>query len=27
MASWGFGELNNLGNGIMGWDGEITNNW
>jgi len=26
MASWGFSELNNLGNGIIGWDGEITNN-
>lgn len=25
MASWGFKELNNLGNGIIGWDGEISN--
>lgn len=26
MASWGFKELNNLSDGILGWDGEISMN-
>lgn len=27
MATWGFGELNNLANGIMGWDGDVESNY
>lgn len=26
MASWGFSGLNNLSDGILGWDGEISMN-
>ena len=26
MANWGFGELHNLANGILGWDGETETN-